>query len=205
MQPLDIQDLLGREIRQLNRIFLTLVVDSPGPVGDCGARLGLPPRIVAKLTRLGAGETDRIVDCPYALFEITIPLDARRRSIRAVADRATDTVTSPGSLAMFRLLALMCQRAIVRFDRAAAQLTFGLIKAEVRQLDRMSLDSVVRLAATAPEALHCRFAGHPSFWTDLIHLAAHGTDRQLAAAHLAGQQWIAARIASDTQRRHCQN
>ena len=195
MQPRDMQSLLAKEIRQLNRKFLTLVDGRSDPGNNAGERPGLPRRLVARLTCLGTGETDRMVNCSYALFEITIPMDEQRQSMLAVADGATDTATCPGSLVMFKLLALMCQRALLRRDEAAAQLTFGLTSAEVRELDRMSLDGVVRLAATA--LLRFRFAEHPSFWTDLIHLAAHGTDRQLAAVHLAGQQWIAARIAGD--------
>ncbi len=191
------QNLLGKEIRQLNRKFLTLVGGRSDPANNTGARLGLPRQLAVRLTCLGTRETDRIIDCPYALFEIAIPIDAQRQSMLAVADSANDTAICPGSLAMFKLLALMCQRALLRFDEAAAQLTFGLTSAEIRELDRMTLDGVVRLAATAPELLRFRFAEHPSFWTDLIQLAALGTDRQLAAVHLAGQQWIAARIAGD--------
>ncbi len=205
VQSRDMQSLLGKEIRQLNRKFLTLVNDRSDPGNNGGDRLGLPRRLAARLTCLGTGETERMVNCSYALFEITIPMDAQRQSMLAVADSATDTATCPGALVMFKLLALMWQRALLRHDETAAQLTFGLMSAEVRELDRMSLDGVVRLAATAPALLRFRFAEHPSFWPDLIHLAAHGADRQLAAVHLAGQQWIAARIAGHVHWRHVHN
>ncbi len=179
-------DGIRREIEDLNGHFLNLTA-----AATFGApAFGLTPDLLDRLRNLAPERTARLANCPFALFELSTAVNAEKTNPPGLLHRLREGPEPADSVVRFTLLALIYQRQLVHINPRAACLRFGLTFEQRQRLIDMPLSGLADIAAARSDVLKFRFAGQGRFWTDLIGLAAEGTARQLAAAHLSGLQRV---------------
>jgi hypothetical protein len=160
-----------RDIADLNRLFLDRALDS-GVDWDPWFRL--PSTAAARLREASADARERAVQCPFTLFEFSLPdpADGATRPVDAVADVAApgrNDATWAESHRAFGITALAVVRRLTIDIPMAPRIAFGLPAGTEARLHALSLSESYRVAAW-PGLIRPRWPAHERYWGVLAEL-----------------------------------
>jgi hypothetical protein len=201
-KPVDTR--LVREMQELNRDFLALLLKTPAGRGAYGLDSG----VLARLRALSDGQLDTIARCPVLLagFSVPPPFPAPRlvaesrpgseAEFRPVTGSGIQsaTVAAPGQLPQradstyytAALLNWLWQTA--RNNRLVATLAMGPGRETINNLAEAGFREISRATEMAPGLLMARFCRHPRFWPDLVRAAASPDPELMRITRLAAVQ-----------------
>ena len=190
--------LLGASMRRtlgdLNQSYLELctAVDAAGD-----PRFSLREEVLAKLVAAEPDTLRRLVQCPFALFELQADPAPRFEPAHRISDVATrsanETLDEQGR--RFTQAAFVVASRMTERSPLATRIAFGLPPSVDSMVQELSPVALLQ-AAARKATLRPRWRNHPSFWPLLLEAAQLKGGLQLQRVHSLGVRLLAAQLAA---------
>jgi hypothetical protein len=188
-----------RDLSDLNRQFLELGL-APELASD--PRFRWSDAVRTGLAGTDAATRDRMAGCPFALFEIVLPVGQPPTGL--AVSRVEDGLAAAGSGEPWRgrCLAFVHFALFVAWRLAdtaplATRIALGLAPGAELQLNQMCPSEVLRLAEI-PSLIRPRWPAHPRFWAMLRGAARANSAASLRWTHCVGICLLGADLSEAT-------
>lgn len=176
-------DLLARDLAELNEGFLALVVH--------GVNAGLPDDVAQRLRGMEPEGRRRLAAAPFALFGFGFE-DGEgwaRLLSPGVRDLEPAYVSQEPLAERFTLLSLTALRGLVRVAPHSVSAWIGLPPETRARLAEIEIGALGTVAALAAPRLRGRFRDRHNLWRRIIDAAARADERDLRLLIALGKQW----------------
>jgi len=178
---------IRRDLADLNRLYLELALS---PELWLDPRFALCEAVRSALAGSDQPTRSRMAACPFALFEIHLPVD--RPTVAAAPLRVEEGVALAqvgepwkARCLAFAQFALFAALRLADAGPLAMRVALGLSPSAEQQLNGMCPTEMARLAAS-PDVVRPRWPSNPRFWALLRHAARADSASLLQSAHCFG-------------------
>jgi len=178
---------IRRDLTDLNRQYLELAL---APELSADPRFAWSGVVRSGLVRSDPATLGRMAACPFALFDIRLPVErpAAASAPRRVEDGVSVAATGEpwqGRCLAFAQLALFVALRLADAAPLATRIALGLSPAAELKLQELCPSEVAQIAA-CPEVVRPRWPSNPRFWAMLRGAARIDSASLLQSAHCFG-------------------